>query len=109
MDEIRRLIRVAARRNSAEEYTVAKFRVLKDLNLRFKERAAQDGLSPPVIFEAMMRGYVNQHPAVLAMLDQWIRDNLPEYKEPKTPRLSASDLEEIYAVADSSMIDEEIE
>lgn len=107
MDEIRRLIRVAARRNSAEEYTVAKFRVMRSLYERFKERAASEGVSPTVIFEAVLKGYVENHPGVLAMIDQWVRDNVPSKPEKKAPKLSKRDLEEIYAAAGSGMIDEE--
>ena len=104
MSEIQRLLRVAARRNEAGEYTFAKFRVLRTLNEEFRRRAAEDRTSPNVIFEAFLRGYVNHHPAVLAMVDQWIRDEGMEPPEQKAPRLSKADLDEVYAAAASGMI-----
>lgn len=107
MDEIRRLLRVAARRNSAEDYTAIKFRVLKTLGQAFRRQCAEDSVTPNVVMEAVLRGYVNRHPAVMAMIDEWIRQERPEEPERKSPRLSKRELEEIYAAAGSGMIDVE--
>jgi hypothetical protein len=106
MSEIRRLIRVAARRNSSEEYTVMRFRALRSLVDRFRRKTMEEGVSGNVVLEAFLRGYLDSHPAVLAMVDQWLRE-CGEEPEPRTPRLSRSDLDEIYAAASRGMIGEE--
>lgn len=107
MDEIQRLLRVAARRNTAGEYTAIKFRLLRSLAEQFRHRASEDRISPNVVLEAVLMGYVNHHPAVLAMIDEWIRQERPEVGEPRAPKLSTRDLDEIYAAAGSGMISDE--
>lgn len=107
MDEIRRLLRVAARRNSAREYTAIKFRLLRRLSDAFRRQCAEDSVTPNVVMEAVVQGYVDRHPAVLAMIDEWVRRERPEEPEKRSPKLSKRELEEIYAAAGSGMIDAE--
>lgn len=107
MSEIQRLIRVAARRNSAEEYTVVRFRALRSLVDRFRRKAVEDGVSGNVVLEAFLRGYVESHPAVLAAIDQWTREAFPEREAPRGPVMSRRDLDEIHAAANRGMMAEE--
>lgn len=107
MSDIQRLIRVAARRNSAEEYTVIRFRALRSLVDRFRRKTTEDGVSGNVVLEAFLRGYLDSHPAVLSMVDQWVRDSVGEGVEPRSPALTRRDLEEIYAAASRGMANEE--
>lgn len=111
MSEIKRLIRVTAARNEATEYTSGRYRVLRRLHDRFKSKAAQESISPNVVLEAMIRGYINDHPAVLAMIEQWIKDEGLEKKSGKGAKPANRELDEIYsAIADGGMIvDEENE
>ncbi len=105
MSEIQRLLRVAARRNEAREYGSIRVRLLKTEIEEMRRRLLEDGVSANVLFEAVLRGYVNKHPAVLAMLDQWQRD---EGKEPKPVKnLSGREIDDIYAELGGGMIDEE--
>ncbi len=108
MSEIKRLIRVAQRRNSANEYVAVGARLLGTLNDRFRKRLAEDRISFPVFLEAVVRGYVSHHPAVLAMIDQWMRDEKVDRPvEAKSPKFSSRELDEIYAATGSGMVDEE--
>lgn len=107
MDEIQKLLRVAAKRNAAGDYTDVKFRILRSLVDRFRRQAMEDRVSGNVIIEAVLRGYVEKHPAVLAMLDKWISEEQPEQREVPRPRMSKKDLAEIYAAAGSGMIEED--
>lgn len=66
----------------------------------------EEGLSGNVVLEAFLNGYLNSHPAVLAMVDQWVRDT-GETPEPRSPKLSRRDLEEIYTAASRGIIAEE--
>lgn len=67
----------------------------------------EDGLSGNVVLEAFLNGYLNSHPAVLAMVDQWVRDTTGEAPEPRSPKMSRRDLEEIYAAASRGIVVEE--
>lgn len=107
MDEIQRLLRVASGRNKAGEYMSMKFRLLKTLNEQVRAQLEEDRITPNVLLEAVLRGYVNRHPAVMAMVDQWIRDEVPEREEPKVPALSKKDLNDIYSAAGSGMVSDE--
>ncbi len=107
MSDIRRFIRIAARRNEAEEYTVMRFRVLRSLCDAFRRRTAEEGISGNVAIEAFLQGYLSSHPAALAMVDQWVRDTTGEPPEPRSPKMSRRDLEEIYAAAGRGMMAEE--
>ena len=99
MSEIQRLVRVAAKRNSAKEYTTIRFRALRSLVDRFRSKAEAEGMSGNVILEAFLTGYVNSHPSVLAMIDQWIRDESKEIRERRAPKMSQREIAEIYAAA----------
>lgn len=99
MSEIKKLIRVTNDRNRAKDYTLARFRTLRTILSRFRIRTMEDGISGNVVIEACMNGYVNSHPAVLAMVDQWIRDTTGEEPPVKTPSLNKKDLNEIYAAS----------
>lgn len=97
MSDIKRLIRVADNRNRAEEYAEVKFKVLRTLKKSLVVRLADDRISKTAFFEAVVKGYVDRHPAVMAMVDQWIRENTPEGREPRSPSLRRSEIDEIYA------------
>jgi hypothetical protein len=107
VSELQRLIRVAARRNSAEEYTVVRFRALRSLVDRFRRKAVEEGVSGNVVLEAFLRGYVESHPAVLAAVDQWTRESYPEQEHARGPVMNRRDLDEIYAAANRGMMAEE--
>lgn len=105
MDEIRRLLRVTARRASADQYTSLRFRLLRSTSDRVRELCEQDGMTVNALLEAFLDGYVHRHPAVLALIDQRMRDvDVPEKRGPK---MSKRDLDEIYAAAGSGMVEEE--
>ena len=95
MSEIQRLLRVAARRNEAEEYGSIRVRLLKTEIEALKDTLASDGMSANVLFEAVLRGYVNRNPAVLAMIDQWKREERPAQKERGS--LDDREIADIYA------------
>lgn len=105
MDGIRRLLRVAAERNVRADSSVVRFRMDGELARQLRERLDEEGISLTVFMEAVCRGYVRGHHAVLAMIDQWIREECPEAVD-QGPKLSTNDLNEIYAaVADGGKID----
>jgi hypothetical protein len=105
MSEIQRLLRVAARRNQASEYGSIRIRLVKTQIESLKQRLLEDGVSANVLFEAVLRGYLDSHPAVLAMLDQWQRDEQAEMKTEKS--LSRKDVDDIYAELGGGMIGED--
>lgn len=105
MSEIQRLLRVAASRNAATEYGGLRIRLLKSQIAALREQLKADGMSVNVLFEAVVRGYLERSPAVLAMVDQWKRDELPPEKPVKA--LSSRELDDIYAALGSGMIEEE--
>ncbi len=107
MSDIQRLIRIAQKRNAAEEYTEIRFRALKSLTARFRRKAMEEGLSGNVVLESFLQGYVDSHPAVLAMIDQWARDNIGEEPVRRSSKMSNRDLEEIYAAARRGIMIEE--
>jgi hypothetical protein len=105
MSEIQRLLRVAARRNQAGEYGSIRVRLLKTQIESLKQRLLEDGVSANVLFEAVLRGYTDRHPAVLAMLDQWQRDEQPEKKKAEKS-LSSKDVADIYAELGGGILEE---
>lgn len=105
MSEIQRLLRVAARRNQASEYGSIRIRLVKTQIESLKQRLLKDGVSANVLFEAVLRGYIDSHPAVLAMLDQWQRDEQVEQKKSEKS-LSSKDVADIYAELGGGMVDE---
>jgi hypothetical protein len=105
MSEIQRLLQVAASRNAATEYGGIRFRLLKSLAEAMRAQLRADGLSQNNLFEAVVRGYVERHPAVLAMIDQWKRDE-GIADEPVKP-LSSREVDDIYAALGSGMMEEE--
>jgi hypothetical protein len=86
-------------------YTSAHFRVLRTLYDKFRRMAMEDGVSPHAVVEAVVSGYVNRHPAVLAMIDQYIRENYSD-REVKGPKLSKRELAELYAEIGSGIIED---
>ena len=108
MSDIRRLLRLAEKRNTAGEYTSTRFRVKRTLDASFRRACVEDNVSPNVVIEACLRGFVNRHPAVLAMIDQWIRDEGRERPDERTgPRMSRSDIAEIYAAARAGSLEDD--
>lgn len=102
MSEIQRLLRVAARRNKAGEYGSIRIRLLKTQIESLKQRLLEDGVSANVLFEAVLRGFIDKNHTVLAMLDQWQRDEQPEKKAEKP--LNRKDVDDIYAELGGGMI-----
>lgn len=106
MRDLRQLLRIAARRNAADDYTQVRFRVLRRIADSFRRKTHEDMISGNVVIEACLQGYLNSHPAVLAMIDQWIRDNMPEAEETRrVPTMTKRDLEEIYSASRLMMFD----
>lgn len=104
MSEIQRLLRIAARRNGAGEYGTLRVRLLKVQIKALRAQLTEDGISGPVLFEAVLKGYLQRHPAVLAMIDQWKRDELPKSVDIKS--LSDQELDDIYAAIGGGMVEE---
>lgn len=104
MSEVQRLLRVAARRNEALEYGSMRVRLLKTQIEQMRRMLREDGVSANVLFEAVLRGYVERHPAVLAMLDQWKRDSGKESRPVKS--LSDREIDDIYAELGGGTIEE---
>ncbi len=94
MSAITKLIRVTASRNAAEDYGALKFRALKTDIVALKAQLARDGISATAFFEAVIRGYNERHPAILAMVSDWLKSEkgvgLKDKRE--TARLSQKDL-----------------
>jgi hypothetical protein len=107
MSKIQKLLQIANKRNKANEYCELNFRLLKTLKRSFKNHAKENNVSMNVIMEALIRGYVRDHPAILAMIDQWMRDEKIEDKKQHIPKLNSNDLKEIHAAIQSGMIIEE--
>lgn len=105
MSEIQRLLRVAARRNEAGEYGSIRVRLLKAEIEALRETLSADSMSLNVLFEAVVRGYINRHPAVLAMVDQWKRDERPS--DPEQKSLRSREIADIYAELAGDNIDGE--
>lgn len=105
MSEIQRLLRVAARRNEASEYGSLRLRLLKAQIAALKEKLKADSMSATVLIEAVIKGYLDSHPAVLAMIDQWRRDNQKETGV-KAVSLSDRELADIYAEIGSGNMEE---
>jgi len=104
MDRLQRLLRVAASRNAATEYGGIRVRLLKSQIGAMREQLEKDGMSANVLFEAVLRGYINRHPAVLAMIDQWKRDEHVAQREIRS--LNDRDVADIYAELGSGIIEE---
>ncbi len=107
MDEIRRLLRVTRDRNEAPNYVSRRFRITREMDTRLRQLTAEDGLSVNVLFEAIVRGFIERHPSVLAMIDEYRRRLEPEGSGKPTPKMSRRDLDEIYAAAGGVMMDED--
>lgn len=105
MDEIRRLLRVTAEREESVGRAVVRFRIDRDLLSQLWERLNEDDMDMTSFMEAVCRGYVRGHHAILAMLDQWRREERPGH-EVRGPKLTPRDLDEIYAaVEDGGKVD----
>lgn len=102
MDRLQRLLRVAASRNAATEYGGVRVRLLKSQIEALRDQLAEDGMSANVLFEAVVRGYLNRHPAVLAMVDQWRRDE--GHGETPVKSLKQREIDDIYAELGSGTI-----
>lgn len=105
MSEIQRLLRVAASRNAATEYGGLRIRLLKSQIAALREQLEADSMSANVLIEAVVRGYLDRNPAVLAMIDQWKRDELPEGGKP-SKLLNRRDVDDIYAELGSGILEE---
>jgi len=108
MDSIQRLVKVAAGRNKRRDYATLKFRCLESIRSKLTERCVEDRISRNAVLEALLSGYNSKHPSALAMVDQWMRDNGIQKDDLANPiKLSANELNEIYAAAESVMIEDE--
>ena len=96
MSEIRRLIRLASERNIRENYTAFTCSIMRTLDAAARRKANEERITLNVVIEAVLRGYVNDHPAVLAMIDQWLRDENREPQESVGPRISKKEIDEIF-------------
>jgi len=94
---LERLLRVAAARSRAEDYTGLRVRVLKTLRSALAARCAEDRISVPAVVEALLRGFVDRNPGALAMVDQWVRDEGLEPEPPRGPSLNQNELADVYA------------
>lgn len=90
----RRAKTLAERRPSAK----ARFVIDADDLKLVKEKLKRENIALNVLCEAVLRGYVNNHPAVLAMLDDWMRARQDHMVGGK-PKLfkRKSELEDIYS------------
>lgn len=96
MSAITKLIRVTASRNAAKDYGLLKFRALKTDIAALKEQLANDSISATAFFEAVIRGYNERHPAILAMVSDWLRtEKKVELKGSQTANLSKRDLDRL--------------
>lgn len=109
MSDIQRLLRVAARRNRREEYGTLKVRLLRSDIQALREALADEGMSASVLFEAAARGFIRRHPSMLAMVQEWMRDQGLEPRAEEGRRPSNRELDEIYAAIGGGMIDDEEE
>lgn len=97
MARVQRLLRLAAARKSALEYASIRFRIARPLRDSLQARCREDGIQVPALLEALIRGFVTKHPAALAMVDQWVRDEGLTKKAPEGPRIDDRELAELYA------------
>lgn len=107
MTKLQRLLRVAAARNKAHEYMTLKVRFLRSTRDQLRQRCTEDGISMTALIEALARGFINKHPAALAMVDQWVRDEGLDIQPAKAASLSRKDLDEVYAAIGDNELTEE--
>lgn len=105
MSDIQRLLRVTAGRNDRLEYGELRVRLLKTQLESVRALLKRDRISATVLVEAVLRGYVERSPAVLAMVDQWRRDNLKGQSD--VDSLSSKEISDIYASLGGGTIEEE--
>ena len=102
---------MTASRNAAKDYGLLKFRALKTDIAALKNQLAKDSISATAFFEAVVRGYNERHPAILAMISDWLRaekkDGLKDKSE--TAMLSKKDLARLLDDIESaeSLVDED--
>jgi hypothetical protein len=105
MSEMKRLLELAEKKSRAEAFTSARVRMLRSDSDAMRRLLESDGITLNVLFNAVVRGYIGRHPAVLAMLDDEVRRNAKPL--PKGPRVSERELDEIYAALGSGMMEAE--
>lgn len=97
MARLDRLLRIAAERSLRQDFVQLRFRLAKPLRDATYKRCKEDGITVPALLEALLRGFVTKHPAALAMVDQWIRDEGLEKKAKAGPAVNDRELAELYA------------
>lgn len=105
MSDIQRLLRVAVRRNEAGEYGVLRVRLLKHQISSLRKQLSNDGMSANVLFEAVLKGYLERNHSVLAMLEQWKRDEQPENVR-SASILTKREVADIYAEIGGGIIED---
>lgn len=97
LTRVGKLLRIAAERNRTQDFVEIRFRAERTLRESLYLRCREDGIAVPAALEALIRGFVTKHPAALAMIDQWIRDEGLEKKPPAGPVIKDRELAELYA------------
>lgn len=69
----------------------------RELRDAVRMRCFEDGISVPALLEALLRGFVRKHPAALAMVEQWVRDEGLERRPPSGASLTRREVSDIYA------------
>lgn len=97
MSRVDKLLRLAETRRRNHEFVDLRLRVSAPLRESLYGRCREDGITVPALLEALLRGFVTKHPAALAMVDQWIRDEGHEKKAKSGPVINDRELAELYA------------
>lgn len=79
------------------DFTTIRCSLPRQLRESLYVRCREDRITVPALLEALIRGFVTKHPAALAMVDQWVRDEGLDRKPPSAPPVRDRELAEIYA------------
>lgn len=105
--ELPRLLRIAADRNRREEYGGLIIRLLRSDIRALRARLATDRMSPNVLIEALVRGYLANDPAMVAALEDWMRRERPSAPVPRPKKQSKRELDDIYDELEGDTMDTE--
>lgn len=104
MSNIKRLLKVANNRNKKDDYFNFHFRLLKTDVEKLREKFAEDGMSPAVFFEAIIRAYMNNSPWINSAIEDWKRDHGIIEKKHKGHSFKKKEIEALYAAINGDKI-----
>ncbi len=100
---MKRLLDVAKQKNNAHNFTVIKIKITKDLEAKLVAACALDSIKPSVIVQAVILKYIERHPAILAVVDDMLRDKT-EAVEVMTKKFGTREIDDIYTAINSGIL-----